>query len=438
MSQNIESSMVYHNKDKTFINPNKTSQNTLLMATLIGIVLEWYSYSLYGFFAPILAHIYFPNKDILFSLMLVFASYAAGFVAGPLGAIFFGHIGDRYGRKFVLTRAITLMAIATGLIAVLPGFHAIGYLAPLILTLLLMMQGFAVSGEDNASTITLIETFPAHYRALLGSAVGTASAIGILFSCMIGILVTNLHLPDWTWRLAFALGLLLGLIGLLLRMKCFESPIFNQIKSQHQIEKIPLLVLIRRTKSTFFHAIGVSWLQATSVTLNTAFMSTYLISTQKWSMHNAMSLSGISLIIAIILTPIIGWLAMQKGIRKTMLYSSGVYLISAYPLYYLLQLHNNSLTILSVLLLNILAVCYVAPTPAYVCNLFPANIRFSGVAIANNIAWVIFGGFIPFIATYLIHITHNAISPCILLIAAALCSFITLLSASNQQKYELH
>lgn len=438
MAQNIELNPAYQNKDTPFIKQSEISQNTLLVATLIGIVLEWYSYSLYGFFAPILAHVYFPNKDIFFSLMLVFASYAAGFVAGPLGAIFFGHLGDRYGRKFVLTRAITLMAIATGLIAILPSYQAIGYTAPLILTLLLMMQGFAVSGEDNASTITLIETFPPRYRALLGSAVGTASAIGILLSCIIGILVTNLHLPDWAWRYAFALGLLLGLIGLLLRLKCFESPIFTQIKLHQQIEKIPLLPLFRKAKTALFHAIGVSWLQATSVTLNTAFMSTYLISTQKWSMHNAMSLSGISLIIAIILTPIIGWLATLNGIRKTMLYSSGIYLIMAFPLYYLLQLHNVSLTIFSVLLLNILAVCYVAPTPAYVCNLFPANIRFSGVAIANNIAWVIFGGFIPFIATFLIHITHNAISPCILLIIAALCSFITLFFADNQQKYELH
>ncbi len=437
MSQIIETDMAYQNKQRSINTQNTRSKNTLLIATLIGIVLEWYSYSLYGFFAPILAHIYFPNKDYLFSLMLVFASYAAGFIAGPLGAIFFGHLGDRYGRKYVLTRSITLMAIATGLISLLPGFHAIGFIAPLLLTLLLMMQGFAVSGEDNASTITLIETFPPRYRALLSSAVGTASAIGILFSCIIGILVTNLHLPDWTWRLAFALGLLLGLIGLLLRIKCFESPIFNQIKMQHNIEKIPFLILIQKAKSALFHAIGVSWLQATAVTLNTAFMSTYLISTQKWSMHNAMSLSGISLVIAIILTPIIGWLATQKGIRKTMLYSSGIYLILAFPLYYLLQLHNTFLTVTSVLLLNILAVCYVAPTAAYVCNLFPANIRFSGVAIANNIAWVIFGGFIPFIATFLIHITHYSISPCILLIAAALCSFITLLFAENQQKYAL-
>lgn len=438
MPEKIEINSLYHFKNKSIFTANSKPQLTLLFATLIGIVLEWYSYSLYGFFAPILAHIYFPNKDIFISLMLVFASYAVGFIAGPLGAIFFGHLGDRFGRKFVLTRAITLMAVATGLIAILPGYQIIGYLAPLLLTLLLMMQGFAVSGEDNASTITLLETFPARYRALLGSAVGTASAIGILLSCTVGILLTDLNLPHWAWRLAFALGLLLGLIGLFLRIKCFESPIFDHIKLHNQIEKIPFIILFRKAKTAFFHAIGVSWLQATAVTLNTAFMSTYLISTQGWTMHKAMILSGTSLIMAIILTPFIGWIATQKGIRNTMLYSAGIYLICAFPLYYLLQIHNVTIVIISVLLLNFLAVCYVAPTPAYVCNLFPANIRFSGVAIANNIAWVIFGGFVPFIATYLIHITHYPISPCFILIAAALCSFITLLLADKQQQFELN
>src|SRR5260221_2153731 len=115
MSENIELNKINQYQDKPIIKQIESSQYTLLSATLIGIILEWYSYSLYGFFAPILAHVYFPNKDILFSLMLVFASYAAGFIAGPIGAIFFGHLGDRFGRKYVLTRAIILMSIATGL-----------------------------------------------------------------------------------------------------------------------------------------------------------------------------------------------------------------------------------------------------------------------------------------------------------------------------------
>ncbi len=438
MSDIIESNTPYHLEDKTFIKSNEKSRYTLLSATLIGIVLEWYSYSLYGFFAPVLAHIYYPNKDVFISLILIFASYAVGYIAGPLGAIFFGHLGDRHGRKYVLTRAITLMSIATGLIAILPGYHTIGYLAPLLLTLLLMMQGFAVSGEDNASTITLIETFPARYRALLGSAVGTAYAVGTLLSCSVGILVTSLNLPDWCWRLAYALGVLLALTGLLLRIKCSESPIFNQLKLHNEIEKIPFIVLFRKTKRALFHAIGVSWLQATAVMLNTAFMSTYLISTQGWKMNKAMSLSSFSLIMAIILTPLIGWIATQKGVRNTMLYSAGIYLILAFPLYYLLQIHNVNIVIAAVLLLNLLAVCYVAPTAAYVCNLFPANVRFTGVAIASTIAWVVFGGFTPFMATFLIHITHYAISPCFILIAAALCSFITLLLADKRQQYEFN
>lgn len=401
-------------------------------------MLEWYSYSLYGFFAPILAHIYFPNKDIFISLMMVFASYATGFIAGPIGALFFGHLGDRYGRKFVLTRSITIMAIATGLIAILPGYQQWGVIAPILLTMLLMVQGFAVSGEDNASTITLIETFPARFRALLGSAVNTSSGIGILLSCIMGIAVTAQHLPDYFWRLSFAIGLFLGLIGLFLRIKSLESPIFLQLQQQRKIEHLPLLTLIRRTKLACIHAIGVCWLQATGVTLNAVFMSSYLISTQHWSLHQAMGLSGLSLLIAILLTPCIGWLATYIGTRKIMLFASGFYLLLAYPIYYLLQLNNTPLTIAVVLFSNIITVCYVAPAPAYICNLFPPAIRFSGVAVANNIAWVLFGGFIPFAATFLIHVTHNAKSPCLLLIAACLVSFVTLCVANNKQAHENH
>lgn len=402
------------------------------------MVLEWYSYSLYGLFAPILAHIYFPTKDQLLSLMLVFVSYAAGFIAAPIGAIVFGHLGDRHGRQYVLIRAISIMAIATGLIAILPSYNQIGVIAPITLTLLLMMQGFAVSGEDNASIITLIETFPARYRALLGSAAGTASGIGIFLSCITGIIVTNPHLPANCWRIAFAIGLILGVVGLILRIKSFESPIFLKLQLNREIEKIPALTLIRREKSAFIRAIGVSWLQATGVTINAVFMSSYLVSTQHWSMHHAMSLSSLSLMIAIVLTPLIGLLASHIGMKKVMLFAAGFSLISAYPFYALIQMHNTFITAVIVLLANMITVCYVAPASAYVCNLFPPRVRFSGVAIASTIAWVLFGGFIPFTATFLIHVTQNAISPCLLIIVASLCSFITLLLTKNHQLYTDH
>src|SRR5262245_53259578 len=216
-----------------------------VLAGMIGNAVEWYDYGLYGYLAPVLATLFFPSKDPLTSLMATFGVFAAGFVMRPLGAIAFGHLGDRFGRKKALVVSVALMAVPTGLIALLPTYAELGATAPALLVLLRLLQGFSVGGEFTGSIIFLVEHAPPSRRGFIGSWAGFSTNAG----CMLGgaagaLLVTFLGrqaVVEWAWRLPFLLAAVLGIVGLFLRLRVEETPLFQSLAKSEGIARTPLL-----------------------------------------------------------------------------------------------------------------------------------------------------------------------------------------------------
>src|SRR5262245_65169066 len=230
--------------------PLRSSRMRLtVLAGMIGNAVEWYDYGLCGYLAPFLATLFFPSKDPLDSLMATFGVFAAGFLMRPLGAIAFGHLGDRLGRKKALVVSVALMAVPTGLIALLPTYAAVGPTAAVLLVLLRLLQGFSVGGEFTGSTIFLVEHAPPARRGFIGSWVGFSTNVGCLLGSGVGALLVMVMgrqgLEAWGWRLPFLLGAGLGVVGLCLRLTVEETPHFQNLTESQGVARLPLREALR-------------------------------------------------------------------------------------------------------------------------------------------------------------------------------------------------
>ncbi|HEU0154534.1 MAG TPA: MFS transporter, partial [Stellaceae bacterium] len=205
----------------------RSAQRRTILAGIAGNVMEWYDFSVYGYFAAVIGNQFFPAKDPTSSLLAAFGVFAAGFLMRPLGGLIFGHIGDKLGRKRALTVSVVVMAVPTFLIGLLPTYREIGLAAPLLLVLLRLIQGTSVGGEYTTSSIFLVEHAPAGRRGFLGSFAPFGSCTGILVGSAVGAILTTVLAPGavsaWGWRLAFIVGLAVGATGLVLRRRLADD-----------------------------------------------------------------------------------------------------------------------------------------------------------------------------------------------------------------------
>src|SRR5580692_6737982 len=210
--------------------PRSASRTRTVLAGAIGNVLEWYDFGLFGYFASVIAAEFFPGADRMASLLDTFGVFATGFLMRPIGGLLFGLVGDRLGRKRALELSVLLMAVSTTLLGLLPGYATIGVAAPILLTILRMVQGLSVGGEYIGSIAFLTEHAPANRRALYGSWSGVTVVLGTLLGSAVAglatLCLTQSQLHAWGWRVAFISGLLLGVVGFWLRLGVAESPDF--------------------------------------------------------------------------------------------------------------------------------------------------------------------------------------------------------------------
>jgi MHS family proline/betaine transporter-like MFS transporter len=219
---------------------------------------------LYGYLAPVLATLFFPAKDALNSLMATFGVFAAGFLMCPLGAIAFGHLGDRLGRKKALVVSVALMAVPTGLIALLPTYAEVGATAAVLFVLLRLLQGFSVGGEFTGSIIFLAEHAPPSRRGFIGSWAGFSTNAGCMLGAGVGaLLVTVLGrqaVVDWAWRLPFLLGAMLGVVGVFLRLTVDETPRFQSLVKSEGVVRVPLFEALHHERRQMLTAFSLLWL----------------------------------------------------------------------------------------------------------------------------------------------------------------------------------
>lgn len=415
------------------------SLSKLIVPGIIGNILEWYDFSLYGYFAPIIAKLFFPATNKVAALLATFGIFALGFLMRPLGAAIFGYYGDRLGRKKTLAIAVILMAIPTTLIGLLPTHAQIGILAGILLTVCRLLQGLAVGGEFTGSIVYITEHAPAHRRGMYGSWAMFSAFAGMLLGSGVGALLGAFLSPEdlasWGWRIPFISGLVLGIVGLYLRLRMPETPNFLALQQKNLILENPLKTAFKQAFTPMFIAVGLVFLPAMGFYLLFVYLSSYMTTFLNLPLHTALMINTISLGVIILVIPFIGLLSDFIGRKPVLLLGALGYILFSYPLFLLLQVGSFSAVLFAQSCFAVLVCLAYAAIPATLIELITTNIRYTAMSLPYNIANAVFGGTAPLVATYLIAKTKNPLAPSFYLIFAGIVMllFVLLLRESHRK-----
>ncbi|MBA4494324.1 MFS transporter [Paenactinomyces guangxiensis] len=412
-----------------------------VIAGTFGNIMEWYDWAIYGYFAPVIGQLFFPATDALASLLLSFAVFAVGFIMRPLGALFFGPYSDRVGRKKALSLAVILMGISTFVMGILPTYEQIGILAPILLVIARLVQGLSAGGEWGSGTSFIVEYAPESKRGFYGSWQQFSTGAGLLVGSVVATVFTTIFSPQelsaWGWRIPFLLGIIVGIVGLYLRMRIDETPKYKEIAKDTKVSKKPLLDTLKNHPKEILIAIGFTIHWTVSYYLLLTYMPTYISKVVNLPMSLSLLSNVIVITFFISLVPVMGWLSDRLG-RKPVLISSTIgFALLSYPLFSLIEHSSFVIILLSQMLLAIFEAAYSGPGPAAIAEVFPTKIRASALSVGYNISVAAFGGTAPFIATYLISATGDNTSPTYYVIACAVISMLVLFGIKETYKEPL-
>lgn len=406
----------------------------IAFAGTIGTIIEWYDFLIYGTAAALVFNSqFFPNVDPRIGTLAALGSFAAGFLARPVGGAIFGHFGDRLGRKSMLMLTMIGMGLSTAAIGLLPTYARIGIAAPALLVLLRIVQGIALGGEWGGASLMVLEHAPAHRRGLFGSFVQVGFPIGLVAASAVFALVSLLPDADfktWGWRVPFIVSVLLIAVGLFVRARLPETPVFEAIKARGQIVRTPFLEMVLNSPRSFLIAIGLKLSEVSWVYMLTIFVVVY--ATTKLNLPKALMLNAIVLaaLLELVTIPLFGYLSDLYG-RRT-LYFAGVAftIVFAFPLFWLLDIGAPAVVIVTVIVaLNLGHGLMFAPESTYFPELFGPNVRYSGASLGFQVSAAIGGGFAPVIATALAAYTGGTAGVSIMLILLALVTLTAALFA---------
>ena len=404
-------------------------------AGAIGNFVEWYDYSVYGFFATVIASQFFPGEDPVASLLATFAVFAVAFFMRPVGAFVFGHYGDTIGRRNTLAAAIILMGIAALMIGVLPSYGQIGVLAPILLVVARLLQGFSAGGEWSGSAAFMVEYAPENKRGLYGSWQQFSIVAGLLvgsgMGALLGAVLSEDALNAWGWRIPFILGMVVALVGLYLRLRIEDTPAFRRIEEKEEITEAPVKQSFTAHGGESVTAIGftVAWTVAYYILLT--YMPTYVSRTLGLPLTQALLSNAIGLVVLMVLIPFTGAISDRIGRKPLLIAFSVLIALLTYPLFLLASTQAFVFIVLAQVLFGIIISLFSGPGPAALVEMFPTNVRYSALGVSYNLAVAAFGGTAPFIATYLISRTGSNLAPGIYLIVAAV---ITLFFVSRMKE----
>jgi MHS family proline/betaine transporter-like MFS transporter len=413
----------------------------VIVAASVGNFVEWFDFALYGFFATLIAELFFPSESAGTALLKTFAVFAVAFAFRPLGGVFFGQLGDRIGRKRTLALTIFIMAGATTLIGLLPTYAAAGIWAPLMLTVIRCAQGFSAGGEYAGACAYVMEHCPDDKRGRLGSYVPVSTFLAFASAAMIAYLfnaaLSEEAMAAWGWRVPFIMAAPLGLIGLYLRLRLDETPAFQALEEKHQVPHSPLRETLRLQGRSMCKLGAFISLTALAFYTFTTYFSTYLQQAGGFSRAAALLISLITLFAAAVACPLIGIVTDRIGRRATICIAAGVLAVGIYPALMMAGSGVFAMALLGSLLLGLGAVICNVVTAPLLSEIFPTRTRYTASAITYNMAYTIFGGTAPFIATWLITATGNNMAPAVYLIAVAILALLGGLSLPETSKIAL-
>ncbi|MFE0458389.1 MFS transporter [Kitasatospora sp. NPDC058965] len=399
-------------------------------ASLIGTTVEWYDYFLYGTAAALVfGKVFFPHSDPLTGTLLAFVTYALGFAARPLGALVFGHFGDRIGRKRLLVLSLLLMGGATTLIGCLPTYQQVGVTAPILLTVLRLVQGFALGGEWGGAVLLVSEHGDQRRRGFWaswpqgGAPAGNLLAAGVL-SLLTGVQSEQQFLA-WGWRVPFLLSAVLVMVGLWIRLGVDESPLFQQAlaaaRSREQAaaaEGLPLLAVLRHHWRDVLIAMGARLAENISYYVMTTFVLVYAVSHAHFHKQSALNAVLIGSAIQFALIPLFGALSDKVGRKPVYLVGAAGVGAWAFAFFGLVDAHSFGELVLAVTVGLVFHSAMYAPQAAFFAEMFGTRMRYSGASIGAQFSSVAAGAPAPLIATALLK-DYGSATPIALYVAIA-------------------
>jgi len=419
----------------------ETSIRRAIVGASVGNTVEWFDFAVYGYLAVTLGAVFFPSEDPTISLLSSFAVFGVAFVMRPLGGLFFGPLGDRIGRQRTLATVIILMSISTFVIALLPGYATIGIWAPILLVLARLLQGFSAGGEFGGASAFIAEYSPDNRRGFLVSWLEFSTLIGfILGSTSVLVLSSVLSeeaLTSWGWRIPFLIAGPLGLIGLYIRLRLDDTPEFRALESAGEVSQSPFKETITQNWKPILQVAGLVIIQNAGFYIVLTYMQTYITEQLGFSTTSASLSTMLTLLVGMVLIPPLGALSDRVGRKPVLMASCVGFVVLTYPLFLLLNAGNLAGAIAAHVALGALLAVYLSTTIAALTELFPTRVRYGGFSIGYNVSVAIFGGAAPFLATYLISVTGNPLSPAFYLIAAAIATAVTLLTIKETARTPL-
>ncbi|MEY3979828.1 MAG: hypothetical protein RLZZ375_1257 [Pseudomonadota bacterium] len=386
-----------------------------IIAAVIGNALEWYDFVIYGFMTVIISRLFFPAESEYASLLIAMATFGVGFFMRPVGGVLIGLYADRHGRKAALQLIILLMTIATAMIAFAPTYAAIGIAAPAIMVLARLLQGAATGGEFASATSFLIESAPPERRGFYGSLQMVGQSISALTGATAGMLVTQGLTPEqidaWGWRLPFLFGLLIAPVGLWMRRHLSETEEFLAAK-EDTTQHLGLLAVLREHLRDVLVCFGLVVSSTIMFYVVLIYMPTYAKTQLNIPLKEAFTAQVAGLVCLTVLIPLFGVLSDRIGRRIVLMVAALLYLVLTYPLmdWLLAEPSLMRLATMQVVLCSAIAVGFGAISTA-LAEQFPVRQRSTGLALAYNVAVMIFGGFAQLIVTWLINATGSLLAP---------------------------
>ncbi len=409
--------------------PTPADARRVAVGAFVGTALEWYDFFLYGTAASLVFNrLFFATDDAVVATLAAFASFAVGFAARPLGGIIFGHLGDRIGRRACLLITVVMIGIVTGLVGVLPDFADIGIAAPVLLTLLRLLQGVAVGGEWGGAITLAVEHAPPEKRGRYAAMPQIGSPVGTLLSSGAFLLVALLPPEDfdsWGWRLPFLAAFPLVAVALWLRRRVEESPLFDRLLAEDARASAPVREVITGAWRGLLVGAGSALLGVGGFYLATTFVISY--ATGDLGLPRPLAL-GATLVAAVVEIGVLilgGRLAERFGAARVTVVGGVASAVVALPMFWLLDTRNAAAVVLGVTLgVAMLSIPY-AVSGDLLARLFPARLRYSGIALAANLAGIV-SGFVPLVATAVLAAAGGGSwAPGLLLVGIALITVVS-------------
>lgn len=413
----------------------------VLGSAAIGQFVEWYDFVIYAYSAAVIAKLFFPNTDPLAALLSTFAVYAVGFLMRPLGGFVFGSLGDRIGRRRVLSLVILLMGAATVAIGLLPTYAQIGVLAPILLVVCRLVQGLSAAGETVGSNSFVAEHAPAEKRGLYVAFTYSFANIPPIVAALLVLLLTNAMSGEayesWGWRIPFIIGGPLALIGLYIRNKVDESPAFKATQAANRVTSSPIRDAVRTQRQQMVFSFALAAFSSLGFYTLSGYFVSYLTTTVGLDSNSALISNSVALFVAFLVMILGGRLSDLFGRKPLLLVGVIINALACIPAYLMASQGSLLSAIIGQSLLAIGCGLFWGPVGIALLELFPTRTRFSASAISYNLAYTIFGGTAPFIGVWLVMQTGTKIAPAIYMAAVSIAVLIAVLFMPETSKTSL-